>query len=365
MGSRIVTPSRSSALSSAVYVGESGLISGREVVNGLAYHGSIGAFRAAQYAKLAEMERQHPDFRHATVLPTDAEKAFDGTIARAGRTRLNLVADMIAAGMVKPLPNWLGTPTLFYNKLTDVGYAQRAMIPKTRGERQIADITETGIPVFLTFDDFSFDIRTLLTANRAGYAIDTVHSEMATYNVNSAIEDQALYGLTDSAGNQFTIKGLSAPGFLTNPANTFTFVGGEGWAAAGHTGEEILTDIKAGIATLVADNKDGPYNLYVPLDYWLKLSDDYKSATSGTIMQRINELGNVTVKLLRSLPADTVLLIEMKPTTADIVLGQEPAMISWSDQNGWERYYVVLACAVTRLKSDADGGEGFAVGTPT
>lgn len=299
-------------------------------------------------------------FRAASPLPRDAQVLFDNAILRVGRSRLVIAEDMMAAGMTFPLPNWPGVPVLSWKVTNDAGSARRTMTPKARGERFISDIGERYLPIFCTWGDFSFDFRTLLAAERAGYQIDTSHAELATRRVNEAIEDQILNGadlqVSDANGSH------TAPGFLTNPANTFTYTGSEAWDAAGHTGEEIVADVMGGIDVLQADKFYGPYTLYVPTTYWNKLMADYKSATSGTIYERLTAMNGLSVRVADQLPANKTLLLQMTSDVADLVIGQQPQLISWSDENDWERFFVVLAVMVFRLKQSYTSQQGWAVG---
>jgi hypothetical protein len=303
-------------------------------------------------------------FRASRPFPEDAQRMLDGALIRVGRQKLNIVSDLIDAGLTFDLPNWLAVPLIQWDRIGEGGSARRTMVPKARGERFVLDMTPASIPVFCTWGDFSFDIRTILQAERVGYNIDTAHAESTTRNVNTKIEDQAVNG----AGLQVT-GGFVAPGFFTSgfAVNTDTFIDNEAWTHANHSGEDIHNDVMALMELLQADNFDGPYRLYVPLNYWNKLTFDYKSGTSGSIIQRLNEGfdGVLTIRPSQSLPADKVLLLQMTSDVVDVIVGQQPTLVSWEDGPGWERFFVVLACIITRIKSNILGNQGFAIGSPT
>lgn len=322
-------------------------------------HEAPGSFERRMLSGIGKYGGDLNAFRSASPLPRDAQVLFDNALLRVGRSRLAIVEDMIAAGMTFALPNWWGVPVLSWKTINETGSVRRTMIPKARGERFIGDLGDRYLPIYCTWGDFSFDARTLAAAERAGYGIDTAHAEQVTRRINEALEDQALNGadlqVTDENGSH------TAPGFLTNPANTFTYASGEAWDVVGHTGEEIVADIMGGIDVLQADKRFGPYRLYVPTTYWTKLGADYKSATSGTILERINAMG-VEVRAADQLPANKTLLLEMQSDVADVVMGQTPTMISWSDENDWERYFVVMAAMVVRVKQTYTSQQGWAVG---
>lgn len=313
------------------------------------------------------------DLRALSPMPPDAQRLIDDAVVSVGLSRLTLVADLLAEGLVRPLPNWLAVPTLFERRQGRAGHAQRSMVPKARGERQIIDEDGVTTPIFATWDDFSFDVRTIATANRSGYDIETSHVTGATRNVNEAIEDQAINGLVDEAGNLIKVAGNPAPGLLNaTGVNTYQYLGGatgRAWTDAAKTGEHILSDVIDMIEIAVADNYTGPYNLYVPTLYGLKLMQDFKSATSGTIMSRLQELeaGDrpLRIRPTDQMPANRTALVQMTSDVVDVIEGQRPAELSWEDGPGFESFSIVMACMIVRVKSNYDGASGVVIGNTT
>lgn len=299
------------------------------------------------------------ELRAAAPLPVDTERLIDQAVVKVGRERLTLVSDLLSMGLTYNLPNWLSVPTLYWEKIGEAGSAKRTMVPKARGERQIMDREGQTIPIFCTWDDFSFDVRELAAAERVGAPLDTTHTEQATRNVNEAHEDCALNGGPTIAGN--TVYGI-----LNEPnVNTMNFSSGEAWTAVAHDGEDILGDVGTMIDGLQADKKYGPYYLYVNAPYGRKLmTTDFKANSALTIMQRLEETG-LTVRIADKMPANTVAMVQMTSDVVDIVVGQQPTPVSWQDGSGWETFFVVLSCLVPRVKADIDGNSGIIVGTPS
>lgn len=307
------------------------------------------------------------DFRALSPMPPDAQRLLDTAVNRVQTERLVFVNDLITEGLTFDLPNWMSVPTIQSQKTGRGGHAQRTMVPKARGERQILDQVPVTIPVYATWDDFSFDIRTLMTAARAGYAIDTTHAEEATRNVNEAIEDQGINGAP------FAVAGHAVPGLLNAPSlHSYQYLGGatgRAWDDPAKTGEHILADVVDMMDEAGADNYTGPFNLYVPRLYGSKLSLDYKSATSGTIRQRLEELEAggrpLRIRTADKLPANRTALVQMTSNVVDVVVGEQPTMIDWEDGPGFEKFFIVMACVIVRFKSDYDGGSGVVVGNIT
>jgi hypothetical protein len=303
-------------------------------------------------------------FRAAAPLPIDTQRVIDQAVISVGRQRLQFVEDLLAAGLTYPLPNWLAVPTLYQEKLGEAGTAKRTMQPKSRGQRFVLDRAGYTLPIYCTWDDFSFGIRELLAAERVGAPLDTSHVAQATRNVNEALEDAAING-------GITVDGNSSPGLVNAPdVNTYQYLGGatgRAWDDAAKTGAHILADLIDMIEVEQADNKYGPYNLYVPLTYGNKLMEDYSTSfASGTIRQRLLEIDVLSnIRVVDYMPADRVALVQMTSDVVDIVVGQTPTEVSWEDGPGWERSFVVLACMVPRFKSDYSGQSGIVLGNIT
>lgn len=90
------------------------------------FDASVSTFRSSAalqgYANTAD-----PRIRAFSPLPRDAEVAIDETINRVGRESLGFVQGLIDAGLVVPLPNWLGVLSLENRKVNDVGQATWSM----------------------------------------------------------------------------------------------------------------------------------------------------------------------------------------------------------------------------------------------
>lgn len=303
-------------------------------------------------------------FRAAAPLPKNTQEVIDNAVVRVGRHRLVIAADLMAAVGV-PLSNWLSVPSITSHKVSESGRASVSMVPKTRGERQIQQWTPYTIPIPCIWDDFSFNIREMAAAERGGQPLDTTHIEQATRNVNEFIEDGVIngYNLTD-AGN-------SLPGLLSS-TETQDFVDNEVWTHANHSAVDIETDILNMIQIMQTNRFFGPYTLYIPTTYSLRLARNWSDGVTTfpiTIKQRLQQIdtgsGGVTVKVADFLPADTVILIQMTSDVIDIFIGQQPRAINWSDGPGFEEYFAVLACVVPRVKSNSDGHYGIVIGKPT
>lgn len=316
----------------------------RNLAAGLAMYESIDALRAA------------------APLPDEAQRVFDNTVVQVGLERLTVVADMLEAGMVYNLPNAMSVLELYHEKASKVGHAKRVMTPSARGENQLIDRSGVRTPIYITMDDFAFNIRLLLAAQRAGAPLDTAHTAQATRRVNEAIEDAAING------SGIVVGGNATPGILNAPnVNTVAYSTNESWTAAGHDGADILADVFDMIEALQGDRMYGPYNLYVNSAYGLKLEEDYKSATSGTIRERLESIDvgggrKLRVRVADQLGTDRTFMMQMTNDVADIIVGQQPTVVSWQDGPGWERFFAVMAILVPRVRETYTNQSGIVTG---
>lgn len=308
--------------------------------------------------------------RALSPLPDEAQRIIDTVPVTVGLERLVVVSDILRRGLVFPLPNWLSVPEVDWEQISKVGHAIESMDPMARGENQIAARTLKRIPIFLTMDDFEFGFRLIATARRSGYQIDLSHAEQAVRRVNERLEDSAING------SSLKVNGNSVPGLLNAPnANTYAYTGGATWT--GKTGAEIIGEIVNMIDLAQADNRFGPYHLWIPTLYGNKFNEDYATNYPKTIGARVSELrtgkdanGNdqfLTWSVADRLPADRTILCQMTRDVVDIIWGQSPTILSWSAHMHplSPVNFCAIACAVLRVKDDSAGKSGIVTGNLT
>lgn len=325
------------------------------LLGAIAHYGSLEKYYNACISN-AQMAVSAP-------FPPNAHEVIEKAVTLVQKKRLRLVADLIAAGLTTPLPNWWAVPSLRRGNLGEGGTAHRTMVPDSRGERFVLQRGGTSWPIFCTWSNFSFDIRSVAIADRMGAPLDTTHTTEATYRVNEAIEDQAWNGLTDDQGNVMTIDGMSAPGILSS-TTTFDYAD---WTTL--TGAQII-DVVLGAIELLRITHPGPYSLRIPGNYSKTLNKQYTTTYPGTVRQALEQLGPYGGKTLQislddTAPDHRVVLIQMDPMAVDVVIGQQPVPVSWTDGPKWNTYWVVLSCVIFRMFADANGLYGVAVGNKT
>ena len=314
-----------------------------------------------------------PALRALSPLSDKAQVMVDKAVVEVGLERLTIAADLLAAGLTYSLPDPLSVTQLEWETISKTGGAQRTMTPSARGENQLPNRTISRLPIYLTTDDFSINIRTLKASQRVGTPLDTSLVKHATRRVNEAIEDATINGATTLDGQALVVGGYSAPGLLNAPNANGDALTAD-WTGAntiGTTGPAIVTDVMAGIAALQADNYYGPYNLYVGTKAGLLLDGDFKVNTTDTIRQRLERIvvggRPLNIRVADRMPNTStgkqMALVQMTSDVVDMVNGQPPTVIPWTSADGFTLYWLVMAIMVPRFRSDYDGKSGVYIGT--
>lgn len=311
---------------------------------------------------IAAMQEMAMDPRYGTPLPPEAGELMDDILIRDGDTRLILAADIIAEGLTKLLPNWWGVLSIQYRRMGKFGRARVSMLPGGRGENARPDEDAVSSPVYTIEEDFEFHERLLAASENAGAALDMESLLQGFRNYKETLEDVAFNGIG------FTVPGTVTYGLLTAPnANTLTWSGGA-WDDVATTGEEIYNDVLALRDLLYADNKYGPFNLYIEKDYESPLDKLYSDGTTTqpvTVRKMIEGIQaggrGIRIRISDQMPADRGALVNMQNETVDMVQGQEATWVPYP-VNRYMHEFGVLGCQVVRFKDSNDGTSGVAIG---
>lgn len=325
---------------------------------------SIEGMRESGYRAM-EALLASDSFRNAAApLPTmpDSTVAFDTAVINVGRERLQFVADLIDAGLTRPLPEFMAIPFLEQRTRGRSATARRVMNPTSRGENSLALMGAARLPIYLTMADNQIGIRELRMSQRMGIPLDTANIEDDVRAVNEAIEDAALNGATTLDGQALQVNGYNAPGLLNAPnANTKSLSLAD-WKTTPN-GTNIMVAITQMQAQLIADKQFGAVRLYVPSAVGIAWQVDFKANGNDSILARLGQIPNFTIRTLDMMPATKIVMIRLASDVVDIIVGQQPTVIPFTSLDGFTLYNVILACMVPRFKSDSDGNSGVVVGT--
>lgn len=337
---------------------------------------STETMRAPGFRRLEAMEMSGLNgFRAAAPMIDKAQVVIDRAVVEVGLQRLTITADIMAAGLTYNLADPLSVAQLEWSTITKTGAAQRTMTPDARGERKMPVIAPTRLPIYLTTDNFDIDIRTLRNSQRVGMPLDTTLVKQCVRSVNEAIEDATINGATTLDGQALFDAGYSAPGLLNAPnAATKTNLTAAAWTTV-PVGSTVFNETMAMIALLQANNRFGPYNMYVPTQVGNALDADFNATNNAqglTIRQRLLQISSLQkVSVADLLPVTTpstgvgakIVLMQMTSDIVDIVVGQPPTVIPWTSANGFQIFNLVMAIMIPRVKYDAANKSGICIGT--
>jgi uncharacterized linocin/CFP29 family protein len=283
------------------------------------------------------------------ALPVDAWRDIDRAVIEVFTERIQARADL----PVYPLGS-VGVTTSEWDRQSDMTKADVNMDGSTAGEEDTVNFDTQATTIPVTHKDFRLNWRRLEAARRLGIALDTAQARIAARIVAETNEDLVLYGSAVKIGTAVI------HGYTTFPSRNS--VDSEQWTAVGKTGSEIVGDVQAMLAAARADNRHGPFVLYIPGEYETRLDDDYAPGTSDdrTIRERIMQLSGLSrITVLDRLTNHNVLLVQLDRETADWAEGQGITTLQWDVKGGLQPQYKVMTVGGPRMKSDYDGRCGI------
>ncbi len=297
--------------------------------------------------------------RTNAVLRKDEWNVLDTSVVMAARERLSAAADLIERGLVFNVPNAMGTTVVQHETQSELIAAEVSMDGVTRSQQDRLTFSLVSTPLPITHRDFVITARNLESSRRLGTPLDTATAAEASRQVSEKIEDMTINGL--SVKDTLMVGSGSAQLFgYTNRTNRNTVTLATVWdvdsAASGLT---ILADVLSMVTAAQADRMYGPYMLYIPTNYWVKLQDDFKTNSDRMILERIKAIsGILDVKPIDKLADDNVLLVQMTSNVVDMIMGMQNTTVEWSTEGGMVLNFKVMAIMVPRIKLDYVNNSG-------
>lgn len=300
-------------------------------------------------------------FRAMGPLPDEAQRLFDKEVVRVKTDRLNLVSRLMELGLTFPLPNWMGVPSLYWERSGRSGTAINAMNPSVRGSTNLDPRDGRTYPVYCQFDDFDLTDRLQATSLRAGTPLDVSMVGTTTRNVHELIEKNGLDGGP-------TVQGNSSPGFLNAP-NINSYIIPLAWDDAAKTGPLIKVDVRAMIAKLRAKRFFGPFEMLVSTIYEDVLNELFFTSDSGSTQTIRSVLGEMMyektplgISTVDYLADDTVLIFQTTEDVARVVIGQQPVPLTYQIVP-FVMSTIVLASMFVQVRDTHEGTSGIVKGT--
>jgi uncharacterized linocin/CFP29 family protein len=320
--------------------------------------GGQWATRQLKAAALAGQALSAGALRTLDTLRHEEWKFFDDVLINEALIRLVGVADLINAGLTRPVPNALGKTVFGYEKITFMDEAEVSLdgISRTQNDRQEFSLAQLPLPI--THKDFFINLRTLSASREKGEPLDTTQVATAGRVVSEKAEKMLFQG-----GKTF--GGLPIYGYTTFPdRNKTTFTDTKSWEDTSKTGESFMTDVTNALTALAEDRMYGPFMVYVPADAGINIENDYvitgAVGIARTIRQRLEAVQQIAgIRIADQLPSGNVLFVQMTSDNVVWVQGENLQTVQWDEYGGFEINFKAFQIAVPLIRSDAQGRSGI------
>lgn len=283
-------------------------------------------------------------------------RQLDEAVLEISRYRLGGVDDLIAAGLTYNIGNGMGSTVLEYHDSSDSMDAQTSMDGVSRGPGDRPVFGTHYLPLPITHVDYEINTRVLAASRSLGNALDTTSAQHAARKVKEKIEKMLF---TDT---QYAFGGGTIYSYINHPdVNPVTLQ--LAWNNGAKTGAQILADVLDMKQASIDKKHYGPWQIYIPTAYETVLDGDYDTVTPGTtIRERIMKIDGIKgVKVVDTLPVNTVIMVQMTPDVVRLVQGMPLQNVEWQTEGKFITKYKVMTIQVPQIRSDKDGNSGIVI----
>jgi hypothetical protein len=176
-------------------------------------------------------------------------------------------------------------------------------------------------------------------------------AEQASRKVSEMLENMLFTDTTYGFG------GGTIYSYLNHPHRNLATLG-TAWTS--DTAANILTDVFTMKQASITAKHFGPWMLYIPTAYEVLLDKDYDTDGLKTIRQRILAIDGIKgIKVVDTLPAGNVLLVQMTSDVVRLVRGMGIQSVQWDTEGKFVSKFKVLTIAVPQVRADQDGNSGI------
>ncbi len=286
------------------------------------------------------------------TLRRDEWKLLDQAVLQLSEYRLGGVQDLIDANLTYDIGSGLGTTVLEYHDISDALTAEVTMDGITRAKNDRPKFGTNYLPLPIIHADYQLNARVLAASRRMGNPLDTTLAERAGRKVLEQLENMLFTATTYAFGGGTIYSYLNHPDRNTVSLTT-------AWTSA--TGAQIVTMVLAMKQASLDAYHYGPWQLYIPSAYETVLDKDYDATTPGTtIRERIMKISGIKgIKVVDTLTAGNVLLVQMSPDVVRLVRGMGVQNVEWSTEGKLITNYKVMTIQVPQIRSDQEGHSGI------
>jgi hypothetical protein len=311
----------------------------------------------ASYAKV-------PINTNAT-LRRDERKQLDEAILEVSRQRLGGVEDLISKGLVYNLGNAMGTTQLEWHDISDPGEADVTMDGLTRGRNDRPNFQFNYLPIPIIHFDYEINARALAASRSLGNPLDTTMAERAARRVNEKLENMLFTNTTYAFGVKDDRNRNSIYSYINHPDRNTVSIGTH-WddydfdSTDANGAMEIVEQVAKMKQASINAYHYGPWVLYIPTNYETTIDKDYDKTAGITIRERIMKISGINgIKVVDTLPADNVVLVQMTSDVIRLVRGMGLQNVEWKSEGNMVTNYKVMTIQVPQIRSDQNGKSGI------
>lgn len=237
--------------------------------------------------------------------------------------------------------------------MTDISEANVSMSAKSQSQNDRVTYDLVSIPLPLVHKEFEFDSRELAISRNLGAGQDVQTISLAAERVAEKLEQIAL-GLTS-----FTYAGATMYGLTNFPSrNTGAFLNP---SVSGWTPEMLYNSVIQMMKVANDDFHYGPYHLFYSTGLMAPLMRNFSTNyQGGSLINNIRSLPGISgVSQLDYLTGNQLILVQLSPMTAQILVGMDVTLVQWSENGGLTDKFRVMGMMVPLMKTDVNSNTGI------
>lgn len=297
---------------------------------------------------------------NAATLRRDEWKTLDAAILRVAESRLGGVQDLIDKGLVYNLGNGMGTTVLEWHDVSDAGDADLTMDGVTRADGDRPTFQHNYLPLPIIHADYEINTRVLAASRNLGNPLDTTMAERSARKVAEKLEKMLFTDTTYSWGTADARNRNTIYSYVNHPDRIQQTLS-TNWDNSSKTPADIVSEVLTMKQNSINNYHYGPWMLYIPTAYETAIDEDYDTtAPSGTtIRERLLKISGIQgIKVVDTLPANNVLLVQMTSEVVRLVRGMGIQNVEWTTEGGMVHKYKVMTIQVPQIRSDANSKTG-------
>jgi len=289
-----------------------------------------------------------------SLLRKDEWEEMDSMVMEAAVAPLRLVNDLTSRGLVRQ-HNSIGVQLSTWSVASEMDAASISMTGRSQGNEDRQEFDLRGVPIPITWKDFTIGTRELEASRRFGETVDVTNAQAAARVVSEKLESMLLAG--DSSIN---FGSSVIYGYTNHPhraTDTATNYGGGSWVT--DAADSVLT-VQGMISAAKAQNHYGPYVLYLPLNLYSIVAHTYPASLDISYLQRLLSWPEIqAVVEIPTMTSGQVLLVQMTRNVVEWGQTWSTRLVEWVSPDGWTNHFRVVAIQVPRIKSDYSGNSGI------